>query len=137
MRPRCLTFSAALLALGLLSLTGCESGVPRGTVHGEVTLDGTPVKQGTIRFEAADGSTPTTEEEITDGKYRARVPLGEMIVKISAGRVVGQPKMYDVADSPTGTESVEMIPGRYNVRSELKITVSRGEQEKSFPLTSK
>jgi hypothetical protein len=127
--------AAPLAALALLA--GCSGGPAAGTVSGEVTLDGQPLKQGLIRFVPADGKTATADGPIADGKYSVAVPAGEKKVEISAAKVVGRHKMYDTPDSPVVEDSVELLPARYNVRSELTYTVTKGPQEKKFDLTSK
>ena len=40
------------------------------------TLDGQPLKSGTIRFDAADGRTAAADATIADGKFSAQVPPG-------------------------------------------------------------
>jgi hypothetical protein len=130
-----LGFSAVAV---VLLAAGCSFGPSTGTVSGEVTLDGAPLKEGTIDFVPADGKTSSASATITDGKYKVdAVPVGEKIIKISAPRVVGKRPVYDTKDSPTVDEVKELIPEKYNIRSDQKYTVAAGKQEKSFPLTSK
>jgi hypothetical protein len=118
-------------------LAGCAPEATTGTVTGEVTLDGQPLKQGLIRFVPVDGKTPTADAAVTDGKFIATVPPGEKRVEISAAKVVRKIKMYDTPDSPVVDETAELLPARYNVRSELTMTVQKGTQEKRFELKSK
>jgi hypothetical protein len=108
-----------------------------GTVSGEVTLNGRPLDQGIIRFVPVDGKSPTADAGITKGKFTATVPVGEMKVEITAPKVVGKDRMYDTADSPQVDVVTELIPPRYNVRTELKMTVRNGSQETSFQLRAK
>jgi hypothetical protein len=129
-----------LLCLPLLVLpgaAGCSGSSSRGTVNGAVTLDGQPLKEGVVRFVPADGKSQTASAAVTDGKFAAAVPVGEMRVEFSAPRVVGRHKAYDTPDSPVVDDVAELIPARYNVKSELKITVKRGSQDETFPLQSK
>jgi hypothetical protein len=131
------TQCAAVVALFLiLAGAGCS---PSGmsTVTGEVTLDGEPLKEGLIRFIPPDGAGPTADATISDGHFKATVPPGAKRVEISASRVVGKRKMYDTPDSPVADEVKERLPARYNVKSELTMTVEKGNQEKRFELTSK
>ena len=67
----------------------------------------------------------------------ATVPPGEKRVEISAAKVVRKIKMYDTPDSPVVDETAELLPARYNVHSELTMTVQKGAQEKRFDLKSK
>src|SRR5262249_55735264 len=71
--------AACALALLLLS-TGCGK---TGTVEGEVTFDGQPMKSGKITFIGPDNHEATGT--IADGKYSvSKVPLGECKVKITS-----------------------------------------------------
>jgi hypothetical protein len=115
---------------------GCSADSSRGTVDGTVTLDGTPLASGIIRFVPIDGQTPTAEATINHGTFAAVVPIGEKRVSISASKVVGKRKMYETPDSPTVDVVEELLPARYNVRSELSITVNPGTQHPEFVLNS-
>jgi hypothetical protein len=125
------------LLLLFLPLTGCGGASPQGEVNGTVTLDSQPLKEGEVRFVPADGKSQTTSARITDGKFTATVPIGEMRVEFSAGKIVGKIKMYDTPDSPTVDDVRELIHPRYNTKSELKITVKKGGQDETFLLKSK
>lgn len=125
------------LALAI-AVTGCsKESSSKGTLSGTVTLDGAPVKSGTIRFDPVDGRTASADVMITDGKYTAAVVPGDKRVSISAQKVVGKKKMYDTPESPVVDLTEEMIPKRYNALTELKLTVGAGSQDKNFDLTSK
>jgi hypothetical protein len=123
----------ALVCLALGS--GC-AGSRDGNVSGEVTLDGHPLKEGIIRFIPVDGKTPTADARIVDGKFSAKVPTGEKRIEISAPKVVGKIKMIDQPDAKEVDEVGELIPERYNVKSELTMTVGSGKQQKTFTLTT-
>ena len=130
------TYSLLLgCGIAFAGCTGSES--TTGTVTGEVTFDGQPLKTGLIRFVPADGKTPTADAPITDGKFTAVVPLGEKKVEISAPKVVGKLKMYDTPDSPVVDQVKDIIPSQYNVRSTLTLKVQKGTQEKRFELKSR
>src|SRR5262249_38253762 len=122
--------------LGLACAAGCSSASGKGSVSGEVTLDGQPLKEGVIRFVPVDGQSPTADAAVVGGRFKATVPLGEKRVEISAPKVVGKRKMYDTPDSPAVDDVVELLPPRYNVRSDMTMTVRKGSQEKNFELTS-
>ena len=100
-----------------------------GTVEGRVTLDGQPLKTGIIRFVPADGQTASADAQITDGKFTAKVPVGEKKVSISAPKVVGQRKMYNTPESPTIDTIEELLPAQYNAQSTLTLTVTSGSQQ--------
>jgi len=124
--------------LSVVLLTGCP-GPSFGTVSGEVTLDGNPIKQGMIRFVPTDGQSQPADGPITDGKYTvAKVPTGEKTVQITASRAKKSRKMYDTPDSPAVEEFEEIpLPARYNTRSELRLSVKAGEQQQKFEVKSK
>lgn len=126
-----------IVGLVLAAVGGCASETTTGTVTGDVTLDGQPLKEGIIRFLPADGQSPTASATIADARFRATVPLGAMRVEISAPKIVGKRKMYDTPGSPVVDVVAELIPARYNVRSELTMIVQKGAQEKRFELKSK
>lgn len=126
---------------GMLLLTaafaGCSSEKGGGIVKGTVTLDGQPLAAGQILFVAVDQASPSAEGTITSGQFEALVPPGEKRVEIRAPKVTGKKKMYDTPDSPMVDTVVELLPAKYNVNSELKMTVDGTAQEQKFDLQSK
>jgi hypothetical protein len=113
---------------------GCSSDSSHGTVRGTVTLDGAPLANGLIRFVPADGQSPAGEATITNGKYSAKVQPGDKRIEIMAPKIVGQRKVYETPDSPTVDRVEELLPARYNTRTELTATVTPGQQQKDFEL---
>lgn len=131
----CFRGSAALLVLALL--VGCSSDGGKGTVEGTVTLNGQPLEKGLIRFVPVDGDSQPADGTIAGGKFTVIAPVGDFRVEITSPKVVGQTKMYDTPDSPTVDKIEEAIPPKYNVQTELKITVTKGKTEnKQFDLTN-
>ena len=130
---------AALLSALLLavSLVGCSSKPTGGTVKGTVSLDGQPLAAGQILFVSVDQSTPSAEATVTAGQFEALVPPGEKRVEIRSPKVTGKSKMYDDPNSPTVDLIAELLPAKYNVNSELKMTVDGSVQEQKFDLQSK
>jgi hypothetical protein len=120
----------------VFAASGCSSETSRGTVHGTVTFDGALLANGLIRFVPADGRSPTAEATILDGNFTAQVPVGEKRVSISAAKVVGKRQVYETPDSPTIDVIEELLPARYNLRSELTFTVTPGRQQQDFELNS-
>jgi hypothetical protein len=127
----------SVIVMALLALAGCSGSSTQGTVHGTVTLDGQPLKTGTVRFVPADGRSQTATADVKDGKFTAPVSLGEMQVEFSAPKVIGQRKVYDTPDSPMVDDVAELLPERFNVKSKLRITVRKGSQDETFSLQSK
>lgn len=119
------------------TLANCSSKPAGGTVKGTVTLDGQPLAAGQILFVAVDQSTPSAEATIAAGQFEALVPPGEKRVEIRSPKVTGKRKAYDTPDSPTVDTVVELLPAKYNVNSELKMTVDGTAQEQNFDLQSK
>ena len=130
--------SGILLApLVFVCVAGCSGLSSQGTVNGTVTLDGQPLTEGVVRFVPVDGKSQTATENIKDGKFSATVPLGEMRVEFSAPKVGKPHKVYDTPDSPVVEEVRELVAEKYNDKTELKMTVQRGTQEKKFEVTSR
>lgn len=78
-----LRYTGAVVAAAALAVAGCGGGA--GTVTGEVTYDGSPVRTGYVTFAPADGKGQMAGAEIKDGKYRAEnVPVGPKVVKVEA-----------------------------------------------------
>ncbi len=122
-------------------LVGC-SGSNLATVRGNVTLDGTPVEQGSIAFEPADGAGPVAGGTIQNGKYllageSAALP-GKKIVRINASRATGR-KVEAGPPAPAGTkvDEVVYVPELYNEKSTLSVQLEAGESSHDFKLRSK
>ena len=125
-----------LLVTAVLSATaGCSKNNGRATVSGTVTFDGQPVKTGIVRFVPADGRTATADSIIADGRYSAAVPPGEKLVEITSPKVIGKRRM--MPESPEIDVVEELLPAKYNVKSELKYSVENSTQTKDFELQSK
>jgi hypothetical protein len=100
-----------------------------------VTLGGEPLKTGIVRFVPADGQTATADAMITNGNYSAAVPPGEKRVEITSSKVVGKRRM--MPESPEIDIVEELLPAKYNAKSELSFSVLTGSQTKDFALLSK
>ena len=128
---------ALLLLFVLVGVIGCPGASSQGEVDGTVTLDGMPLKEGDVRFVRVDGKSQTASAKIIDGQFTAQVPTGEMRVEISAPKVIGKRKMYDTPDSHVVDKVRELLPPRYNAKSELRLIVKSGVQDETFRLQSK
>ena len=118
------------LAFSLISLQlvlmGCsDDGRSTGRVHGEITIDGTPLAEGQIRFFAVDGGIGS-DGVVTIGKYdiAARDGLcgGKYRVEISFEKKTGK-KVPDRDGGPGDMkeEVIESLPAKYNKNSTLQI----------------
>ncbi|MCC6419566.1 MAG: hypothetical protein IT429_15135 [Gemmataceae bacterium] len=123
------------LILTLLAVTGCGSSA--GQVSGTVKVNGVPIKDGAITFIPADGKGQTAGDQIKDGRYSARVPVGRAKVMISGSKVVGKKKLYDAPDSPTQDVTEEIVPPKYNVQTTLEYEVTSGSNTKDWDLKGK
>ena len=124
----------ALILLLAILLPGC-SGSGLTEIHGTVTLDGTAIENGTIRFEADDGKTPSAQGVIKDGKYRAQVAPGKKKVEIQGYKVVGQRKR-DPNDPSAPLEDVTepIVPPAHTKHS---CEIVSGKDTYDFPIKTK
>lgn len=137
-------FAAALGLCCLTSIGGCggSGDVEKTVVSGAATYEGQPIEDGTIRFVPVKGTqAPVSAAQIQKGRYSADakggVPVGTHRVEIEAFRT--DPKAPPGAD-PGGLEGPpreQFIPAKYNVQSELELTVESGSGSvtKDFELT--
>ena len=127
---RLVLFARRLAAVSVLLTVGC--GPDLGTVNGHVTLDGKPIKGVEITFEPVGQSGGTAMGYTNaEGNYalqfpgrQAGAPPGEYMVRLAGSEVddVGQRVK---------------IPPKFNSQSDLKRTVSSGDNKFDFDLTSK
>jgi hypothetical protein len=114
-----------LLGACLLALVGCGGGAAE--VRGKVSFNGTPVENGTITFEPADGKGPTAGGPIAKGEYHLtgqnKVAPGAKIVRIQAFGPSGRKVPAAPGSKEMVDEFKQLIPAQYNLRSELKETV--------------
>jgi hypothetical protein len=122
--------------VSLLLITGCSDPTV-GTVSGTVTVDGAPVKSGSITFFPLDGRSSTSGAEIVDGKYTTTVAPGTARVEIHVPKVIGQRKAYDTPDSPMMEIVGEALPAKYHDASELTLDVKLGENRQDYDLSTK
>ena len=124
--------SIALSAVAFL-LAGCSNKPPMGDVQGNVTVNGKPLAEGTIRFLPVNGDTPATGGAIRDGKFEVRVPVAKQRVEIAAN-------MIDPEKTPPNATADQivmkkLVPDRYNLQSELELDVVPGLNEPTYKLT--
>jgi len=125
---------AAVVAVA--ALAGCgRDGPARSEVSGRVTFKGQPVSKGKIVFLIANG--PTAMGDIKDGAYRidhhGGVPVGSGKVEIESFQDTDKL----VHANPTGVkvyETKQVLPPKYNTKTELTIEITRGTSEKNFDL---
>jgi hypothetical protein len=125
----------SLLAAVAVLLAGC-SGNQTAAVTGMVRVDGEPLEKGSISFVPVDGKGVTAGGEILDGKYTvAKVSPGTMTVQIRYPKVAGTKKLDDTPESPTRDVFREALPAKFNDRTELRLEVQAGNNEKDWDLS--
>ncbi len=140
--------SATVMGLAIIGCSGESSdNLPREAIAGKVTMDSQPLPKGTILFlpegnQAEEASSATGE--IANGEFsipRSRGPVpGKYKVSIShtdqpEGRVKIQLKK---PGKKPATGFTELIPAKYNTKTELKAEIPRGgKSDLDFPLQSK
>lgn len=134
MRQRLAAAFVGFLATAVV--VGCSSD-NMADVTGTVTVDGKSPEKGSIAFIPADGKSQTAGAEIQNGKYSARVPIGNSKVEIRVAKVIGRKKLYDTPDSPVQDVMEEVLPKKYNEETELTFEVKPGTNEKNWELSTK
>ncbi|WP_240911481.1 hypothetical protein [Paludisphaera soli] len=133
---RASTVLLALVAAGC----GAQEGPPREPVAGVVTLDGQPLEKGLITFTPEAGGELVVSGLIVDGAFnlpRDEGPgLGPHRVDVWSKKATGKAvKNPDDPENPN-EERVEIVPPRYNLRSELKADVVQGGENRfTYELT--
>ena len=135
--PRCRPLAIGFLALGLAAtVAGCgESGPPRASIAGKVTVGGEPLKAGRILFTPlAPTEGPATTATIVDGSYRIERTEGPVV---GQNRVVveASPDMgFPLDDEETYARQVaghplppSPVPPEFGRNSQLTVQVKAGE----------
>ena len=127
-----------------LLVCGCSrDGLELVAVKGQVSYQGDPLEEAEIRFAPAAGTNaPGRSAMVRDGKYKASgrggLVVGTYRVEIRAyrgGRGDGPPNLDR---NPNVKPPEQFLPARYNVNTELEITVepgSGGRITRDFELT--
>jgi len=121
-----------------LSGCGANNGPKRNTIHGKVTVNDAPLKDGTIIFAPTDGNTgPSTGGKIIDGEYRIQSKEGPVLGPHRIEVTARKPKDGSVPSSPDPqapfslnaktTPLIQFIPEQYNKKSTLTHNVQSGE----------
>ncbi|MDA0658606.1 MAG: hypothetical protein O2931_02060 [Planctomycetota bacterium] len=124
------------LLASLVSWVGCgDAGQGRVVLSGKLSYRGEPLDVGEIRFIPEPGTNaPLTLVPFRGGSYDTSfengVPLGKYRVEITARRTnaAAAPKMVNGDEIPVPVEDV--LPEKYNSKSELKLELTSGERSK-------
>ncbi len=121
---------STIVCLGLLAGCGGGDRPALGLVHGTVTWDGKPLANARLAFEPVEPARASAGFTDTQGKYELFYIRTEKGAKIGAHIV-----RITTADSEVSKP--ELVPERYNAKSELRKLVGAGENVIDFELTSK
>lgn len=129
---QCVLFTAALAFF----LSGCSEN-KTAMVTGTVTVDGEQVEKGHVGLIPVDGQGQTSGGDIVNGKYTVTgASVGEMKVEIRVPKVTGKKKVYDTGDEYRPTYS-ESLPDKFNMKTELRLDVKPGKNEKNWDLSTR
>lgn len=111
----------AFLLMVFLGLAGCSRGPEMFTITGQVTLDGAPIKDGTIMFVGTEGANEMGKGKIIEGNYSLESLPGSKSVQIAG---------Y--------TADNKVVPWKYlGQDSGLTTAVSTDAENVNFDLSSK
>lgn len=127
---RVLFVGLGLGCCGFLGL-GCSSQPKLALVSGKVTLNRTPLQEGTIVF-TKDGEVPK-EFPITNGAYEGKVFVGTNKIQFAVYKKTATKASTPGADEPS---LLNILPDRYHQLSkETRDVTNSGPNEFSFDLT--
>ncbi len=124
-----------LLALLPALLIGCGE-AERRQVAGTVTLDGQPLEEGIIRFEAVQGQRPSAAAIIEQGRYTVAVAPGRVRVVIEGYEKIGEHRLEGEPNAPPVEIKRQIVPARYNRQSELTALIDADRDDLDFVLRS-
>lgn len=127
-----------LLLAAVICQLGCSSevGPVTETVSGTVTLDGAPLEKGQIRFSPLDGLSSGGAGIIENGKYSFKTPHANMKVEIMSFQEIPG-KMIEPNPGEKIPATRQIIPAKYNEKTELTADVKTDQTEFNFELTGK
>jgi len=118
------------------------SKVDLADVRGEVTLDGQPLVDAVVVFEAPD-TTYSFGRTDSAGAYqlmfnseKSGVTPGPKIVRIRTSGGLGEMSEEGAEDAEGSAKEPEQVPACYNSKSQLKATVESGAHSIDFHLKS-
>jgi hypothetical protein len=127
--------TATAILLSAFAIGGCTDEstqvdpLPRVPVSGTVTLDGTPLPQGMIQFNPAEGTKGAPASgEITEGKFSIEKTQGPVPGKYKVMISSRAPAKLKEGEQPGGTPKLqpETVPAQYNSKSTLEKEVPAG-----------
>jgi hypothetical protein len=126
-----------LLPLVALLAAGCSGTPGTVSVRGVVTVDGRPAPDGSVRFTPSDGQGPSQAAFLRDGRFETELRPAQYQVRISIPVEGKAAKPADTAAGAGEPPVGELLPPRYNVKTELSLTVTGPSNDTRFELQSK
>ena len=148
---------APTLALAAIGCSHSRDDLPREPVAGTVTMDGKPLAEGTIQFYPTGDPSKTAlvgenaeikegnfslprEDGLVPGTYKVSISHAEL--KEAKSKVKGKVKTPPPTNLsiPSRAKALgpELIPAKYNSKSELKAEIPRGgTKDLKYELQSK
>ena len=126
----------------LLACTGCSRGRSIAEASGSVSFNGAPVKEGTIRFfPREENMGQGAAANVTDGRYAIAagegLVAGPYVVALTAVQPTGRQiprREVDPGESPTVSETVQILPERYTVPGDVTAALRGGANIQDFHL---
>lgn len=118
----------ALLLSLVCGMAGCSPATYE--LHGKVTLDKTPIADAQIQFVPSDPALgPLFTRGSQDGTYRITLPRGDYTIRILAQKSVPPPPgTIGPGGQPLKAITVDVVPQKYNVKSELRTAVTEAAE---------
>lgn len=122
------------------------------SVSGSVTLNGKPLPAAVVTFDAEDGQFSygltdsngkfslqfdSAKSGVTSGKKTVRISTTRKILGLNSKEESGGDDGGEGESSKTSPRPTELVPARYNQKSELSVDVSSSKRHFEFPLVSK
>jgi len=147
MSMRCRIYHAMLLGIAICLSSGCRDPLRPDygslgllSVTGEVKLDGEPLPETVLFFEATDGTMSYAKTDV-DGRYRMKfnsevdgVLPGKKLVRISttahtgeiarSGELDSESPEEDDPDARPRKSKPELVPIQYNRKSKLVVDIA-------------
>lgn len=108
-------------------ITGCGGRITRCEIEGSVTVDGQPIKDGSITFQPLAGTSgPVVGASIADGQYK--------IEKVK-GPVVGEYQIELTGRGPTGRKITTEVAGDKIETEEMKDIIPLKHRTQNDPMS--
>lgn len=116
--------SRASLFLIVIVLAGCSRGPEMFTIAGQVTLDGAPIKDGTIMFVGTEETNEMGKGKIIEGNYSLECLPGSKNVQIAGYTADNKVIPFQYLGQDSGL-TTSVSSDAENVNFELKSKVKR------------